>query len=65
MSSPPRPPLPRGVANARKIAELRFQKLFEDADAMSIQGYLADGTVPRKPFMATAPLKPWAAICST
>jgi diguanylate cyclase (GGDEF)-like protein/PAS domain S-box-containing protein len=24
---------------------LRFQKLFEDAEAMSIQGYLADGTV--------------------
>ena len=45
MSSPPKSPLPQGVAAAREIAELRFQKLFEDADAMSIQGYLADGTV--------------------
>ncbi|MDI1247039.1 MAG: PAS domain-containing protein, partial [Rhodoferax sp.] len=45
MSSPPRPSLPQGLASARKIAELRFQKLFEDVDAMSIQGYLADGTV--------------------
>lgn len=32
-------------AEIRKLAELRFQKLFEDADAMSIQGYLPDGTV--------------------
>lgn len=31
--------------SASKIADLRFQKLFEDADAMSIQGYLFDGTV--------------------
>src|SRR5512133_2659432 len=45
MSSPPLSPLPQGVAAAREVAELRFQKLFEDADAMSIQGYLADGTV--------------------
>ena len=45
MSSPPISPLPQGVKGAKKIAELRFQKLFEDADAMSIQGYLADGTV--------------------
>lgn len=45
MSSTPLPFLPQGVADAKEIAELRFQKLFEDADAMSIQGYLADGTV--------------------
>ena len=45
MSSTPLPSLPQGVSDARKIAELRFQKLFEDAEAMSIQGYLADGTV--------------------
>ena len=32
-------------ADEQKVAELRFQKLFEDADAMSIQGYLVDGTV--------------------
>ncbi len=31
--------------SASKISDLRFQKLFEDADAMSIQGYLSDGTV--------------------
>ncbi len=31
--------------NFEKISDLRFQKLFEDADAMSIQGYLPDGTV--------------------
>ena len=31
--------------NFDKISDLRFQKLFEDADAMSIQGYLPDGTV--------------------
>jgi len=37
--------LPQGVSDAREVAELRFQKLFEDAEAMSIQGYLADGTV--------------------
>ena len=29
----------------REVNEARFQKLFEDADAMSIQGYLVDGTV--------------------
>ena len=45
MSSTPLPSLPQGVADAKEIAELRFQKLFEDAEAMSIQGYLADGTV--------------------
>ncbi|MDP1530715.1 putative bifunctional diguanylate cyclase/phosphodiesterase [Rhodoferax sp.] len=45
MSSTPLPSLPKGVSDAREVAELRFQKLFEDADAMSIQGYLADGTV--------------------
>lgn len=45
MSSTPLPSLPQGVSAVREIAELRFQKLFEDADAMSIQGYLADGTV--------------------
>jgi diguanylate cyclase (GGDEF)-like protein/PAS domain S-box-containing protein len=45
MPSPPLPSLPQGVAGAREVAELRFQKLFEDADAMSIQGYLADGTL--------------------
>ena len=31
--------------SASTLADLRFQKLFEDADAMSIQGYLCDGTV--------------------
>ena len=45
MSSTPLPSLPQGVSDAREVAELRFQKLFEDAEAMSIQGYLADGTV--------------------
>ncbi|MBV2134237.1 EAL domain-containing protein [Pseudomonas sp. MAP12] len=30
---------------AREVSEARFQKLFDEADAMSIQGYLADGTV--------------------
>ena len=34
-----------GTENFEKISDLRFQKLFEDADAMSIQGYLPDGTV--------------------
>lgn len=29
----------------REVNEARFQKLFEDAEAMSIQGYLVDGTV--------------------
>jgi diguanylate cyclase (GGDEF)-like protein/PAS domain S-box-containing protein len=33
------------INSAREIADLQFKKLFEDADAMSIQGYLADGTV--------------------
>ncbi len=45
MSSPPTSPPLHGAASAKEIFELRFQKLFEDADAMSIQGYLADGTV--------------------
>lgn len=45
MSSPPTSPPHHGVASTEEIFELRFQKLFEDADAMSIQGYLADGTV--------------------
>lgn len=45
MSSSPLPSLSQAVSGAREIAELRFQKLFEDADAMSIQGYLGDGTV--------------------
>ncbi|MCF8159080.1 MAG: EAL domain-containing protein [Polaromonas sp.] len=45
MSSPPISSLPQGVAAASEIAELRFEQLFEDAAAMSIQGYLADGTV--------------------
>lgn len=31
--------------SAREVAEVRFEKLFENADAMSIQGYLEDGTV--------------------
>ena len=35
----------RAQTGASKIANWRFQKLFEDADAMSIQGYLRDGTV--------------------
>jgi len=29
----------------RAVSEARFQKLFDEADAMSIQGYLPDGTV--------------------
>jgi diguanylate cyclase (GGDEF)-like protein/PAS domain S-box-containing protein len=37
--------MPQGVAAVSEIAELRFEQLFEDAAAMSIQGYLADGTV--------------------
>lgn len=45
MPSTPTSSLHRGAASAKEIFELRFQKLFEDADAMSIQGYLADGTV--------------------
>ena len=34
-----------GPESFEKLADLRFQKLFEDADAMSIQGYLPDGTI--------------------
>jgi diguanylate cyclase (GGDEF)-like protein/PAS domain S-box-containing protein len=34
-----------GEASPREVCEARFQKLFEDADAMSIQGYTPDGTV--------------------
>lgn len=30
---------------AREVSEARFQKLFDEADAMSIQGYFPDGTV--------------------
>lgn len=45
MSSPPISSSPQGVAAVSEIAELRFEQLFEDAAAMSIQGYLADGTV--------------------
>lgn len=30
---------------SREVSEARFQKLFDDAEAMSIQGYLPDGTV--------------------
>ncbi|HJW23685.1 MAG TPA: EAL domain-containing protein [Rhodocyclaceae bacterium] len=29
----------------RELSEARFQRLFDDADALSIQGYLPDGTV--------------------
>jgi diguanylate cyclase (GGDEF)-like protein/PAS domain S-box-containing protein len=39
------PTLPPDIKSAREIADLQFKKLFEDAEAMSIQGYLADGTV--------------------
>jgi diguanylate cyclase (GGDEF)-like protein/PAS domain S-box-containing protein len=35
----------KGGRPLRAVSEARFQKLFEDADAMSIQGYLHDGTV--------------------
>lgn len=45
MSSPPTSPPHHGVASTEEIFELRFQKLFEDADAMSMQGYLANGTL--------------------
>ncbi len=38
-------PAGRSRQNAREIAEARFEKLFEDAEALSIQGYLPDGTV--------------------
>lgn len=36
--------LPDGVLS-REVSEARFKKLFDEADAMSIQGYLPDGTV--------------------
>lgn len=45
MPSTPTPSMHHGATSANETPELRFQKLFEDADAMSIQGYLADGTV--------------------
>lgn len=32
-------------ANFAEVSEARFKKLFDEADAMSIQGYLPDGTV--------------------
>ena len=38
------PPL-SAADHVRNLIELRFEKLFQDADAMSIQGYLPDGTV--------------------
>jgi len=38
-------PTPWGGRPSREDTEVRFQKLFEEADAMSIQGYLTDGTV--------------------
>ncbi len=38
-------PTPWGGKPSREDNEVRFQKLFEEADAMSIQGYLPDGTV--------------------
>ncbi|WP_295577091.1 EAL domain-containing protein [uncultured Lamprocystis sp.] len=38
-------PTPWGGRPSRKDNEARFQKLFEEADAMSIQGYLPDGTL--------------------
>jgi PAS domain-containing protein len=38
-------PTPWGGRPSRKDTEVRFKKLFEEADAMSIQGYLPDGTV--------------------
>ncbi len=31
--------------HSREVSEARFKKLFDEADAMSIQGYLPDGTV--------------------
>lgn len=37
--------LPTATDAARQLVELRFEKLFQDADALSIQGYLPDGTV--------------------
>lgn len=34
-----------GQPPSRDVTEARFQKLFDEADALSIQGYLPDGTV--------------------
>ena len=45
MTSEDRYLLPRATDDARPLVELRFEKLFQDADALSIQGYLPDGTV--------------------
>lgn len=35
----------RDEIHSKEISEARFKKLFDEADAMSIQGYLPDGTV--------------------
>ena len=45
MTSLPMPNSPADIHTARDITDLRFQQLFEDVDAISIQGYLVDGTV--------------------
>lgn len=36
---------PSTLVFSREVDEARFEKLFADAESMSIQGYLADGTV--------------------
>lgn len=58
------------LREAQRTAEARFQKLCDEADAMSIQGYLHDGTVvywiaPRKRSTATARRRRSVATCST
>ncbi len=45
MPEPGTGPASWGVETTREASEARFQKLFDEADAMSIQGYLPDGTV--------------------
>ncbi|WP_295453011.1 bifunctional diguanylate cyclase/phosphodiesterase [uncultured Thiodictyon sp.] len=45
MSEQPAGPVIWGGKPSREVNEARFQKLFDEADAMAIQGYVPDGTV--------------------
>jgi len=45
MADQPAGPANWGGSPSRELNEARFQKLFDEADAMSIQGYYPDGTV--------------------
>jgi len=45
MAQQPDRPASWGGSPSRELNEARFQKLFDEADAMSIQGYYPDGTV--------------------